>query len=481
MPKLRRHLLARSPEETARRLCLRILEEASIALTRMDEPSDKEALHDFRVALRRLRSLMRAYQAYLRGSQAKKLRQRLKALAGSTNLARDVEVQIDWLDKATATLGEPGASGAHVLISVLAERQATTPSPETLRREFRPLRRDLSRALSRVRLSEEQDAANFVQATADVIREHAALLQSSLATAHSAEDAELLHRARIEAKRLRYVIEPLQHELSGARALVKRLKSLQDLLGELQDTRVLTEEISAALESAALDDARKLRDLALAEAELPEVYPPQNPGLLALLKAQRSRRERAFTELTTGWAGRAGEATFARLDRFVQRLLRWPRQELPKRRFLLTQVPAALRRQRSSHVREGWLPGKEIRERVRATRDGRSLRYSRVVELHPDGSAQETLTRRIFDELWALTEGRRLECWRYELVDGPSTWSIVAVIDRDVVLAEVEAQEGVSVPEAIQSELVREVTGVNKYELEALARSPGPTRRPASS
>jgi CHAD domain-containing protein len=61
----------------------------------MDEPSDKEALHDFRVALRRLRSLMRAYQAYLRGSQAKKLRQRLKALAGSTNLARDVARQSD--------------------------------------------------------------------------------------------------------------------------------------------------------------------------------------------------------------------------------------------------------------------------------------------------------------------------------------------------------------------------------------------------
>lgn len=476
MTKLRRHLLSRAPEETSRRLCLGFVDDASSALERMDDPSDTEALHDFRVSLRRLRSLMRAYRPHLRGSATKKMRDRVKALASSTNGARDAEVQIEWLTNGLETLGDPGASGASYLISVLTERQTSTPTPETLRRGFRPLRRDLTKALSRLDLVDDQDAANFVQATAHLVRKHADVLAQSLAAAHSAEDAELLHRARIEAKRLRYILEPLQNELKDARALIKRMKSLQDILGELQDTRVMTEEISAALESSALEEARKLRDLALAEAELPAAYPPQNPGLLALLKAQRTRRDRAFTELTLAWAGAAGEAYFAQVDRFIDRLRHWPEQQIPKRQFLLSRVPTELKKTKSVVVREGWLPGKEIRERVRATRNGRQLRYVRIVDTPPHAPAHETLTRRSFDEFWALTEGRRLELRRYELVDGPHSWSVVSVVGREVVLAIVEGAGDIPIPEPIRAAMVREVTGVRKYEPEALARAKSSAR-----
>ena len=471
MAKLPRHLLERSPEETARRLCLALVDEASSALERMDDPNDTEALHDFRVSLRRLRSLMRAYRRHLRGSTSKRLRTRVKTLAGTTNVARDAEVQIDWLAKEGKKLGEPGTSGANYLIDVLGARQAMTPTPVTLRRTFRPLRRDLAKGLSRLRLLDEHGSSNFVRASGKLIQEHADILQASLAAAHSAEDADLLHRARIEAKRLRYILEPLQHELEDARPLVKRMKSLQDCLGELQDTRVMTEEISSALESSALDEARKLRDLALAEGELPDAYPPQNPGLLALLKAQRTRRDRAFTDLAMAWTDNAARAHFALVQRFVDQLLLWPGGELPKRRFLLARVPAEIRRLKSRLVREGWLPGKGIRERVRATREGRSIRYARVVERNGDVPEQEQLTRRGFDAFWSLTEGRRLECRSYEFWDGLRSWSVVSIPDHGIVLTTVDASAEAPIPEPIQRELLREVTGVKKYEPEALART----------
>ena len=51
MARLPRHLLERAPEETVRRLCSSLLDEAAHALERMDEPEDKEGLHDFRVSL----------------------------------------------------------------------------------------------------------------------------------------------------------------------------------------------------------------------------------------------------------------------------------------------------------------------------------------------------------------------------------------------------------------------------------------------
>lgn len=472
MAKLKRHLLERSAEETARRLCLALLDEASSALERMDDAEDVEALHDFRVSLRRLRSLMRAYRRYLRGSGSKKLRARVKSLASATNAARDSEVQIAWLTKKRDQLSEPGASGAGYLIELLRARQTTTPSSQTLRREFRPLRRDLSSALSRMRLVDEGETSNFVRASATLIQEHARVLQKSLAEAHSAEDAALLHEARIEAKRLRYILEPLQHVLTEVRPLIKKMKSLQDCLGELQDTRVMTEDISKALESSALDEARKLRDLALAEGELPEAYPPQNPGLLSLLKIQRTRRDRAFTELASSWTGHGADSYFGLVDRFVEKLLRWPDADGPRRRFLLARVPPEVRKLKSRWVREGWLPGRGIRERVRAIREGRSVRYSRLVESNGAlTKAEEPLSRRAFDEFWSLTEGRRLERRQYELVDGARTWSVLSVPDREIVLASVEGDADVPVPEPIRSEVLRDVTGVKKYDIEALARA----------
>ena len=471
MAKLPRHLLERSPQETARRLCLALVDETSSALERMDDPNDTEALHDFRVSLRRLKSLLRAYRRHLRGSASKRLQARVKTVAGSTNVARDAEVQIEWLTKEGDKLGEPGVSGANYLIAVLGARQATTPTPETLRRAFRPLRRDLTKALSRLCLVDEHSSSNFVRATGRLIQEHADALKASLTAARSAEDADLLHRARIEAKRLRYILEPLQNELDDARPLIKRMKSLQDCLGELQDTRVMTEEISSTLENSALDEARKLRDLALAEGELPEAYPPQNPGLLALLKAQRTRRDRAFTDLAVAWTGNAAHAYFALVERFVEQLLLRPGGELPKRRFLLAQVPPEIRKHKSRLVREGWLPGKDIRERVRATREGRSVRYARLVERNGHVPEEEQLTRRGFDAFWSLTEGRRLECRRYEFRDGSRSWSVISIPEHKIVLAVIEGSADAPIPEPIQRELLREVTGVKKYEPEALARA----------
>jgi len=471
MAKLPRHLLERGPEETARRLCLSLLSEAARALERMENPEDKEGLHDFRVSLRRLRSLMRAYRVQLKGSGAKRLRARVKTLASSTNLARDAEVTIEWLMGERDRLGEAERAGASHLLSLLEVKQQTTPSVAEIRRAFRALEKNLKKALTRMRLPAEETNSTFVAATAEILAEHADILQKSLTAAHSAEDAALLHRARIEAKRLRYILEPLQSELLEARPLIKGMKSLQDCLGDLQDTRVLTTEISEALESSALEEARKLRDLALRAEELPVAYPSQNAGLLALLRRQRERRDRCFEDLERKWIGPLGASYFERVSRFVGLLRIWPARELTKRRFLLANLPASLTKRTGVGIREGWIPGNAIRERVRAVRMGRRVRYSRHVESNGDRPMEERLTRPAFEKLWALTEGRQLECRRHELEDNGRVWTIVAIPLQDLVLASVEAGAELVLPEWIRSELLREITGVKKYEPEALARA----------
>ncbi|MBC7670966.1 MAG: CHAD domain-containing protein, partial [Polaromonas sp.] len=53
------------------------------------DPGSDDALHDFRVALRRLRSWIRAFEPSLRDAVSRKQRRRLSAIADATSATRD--------------------------------------------------------------------------------------------------------------------------------------------------------------------------------------------------------------------------------------------------------------------------------------------------------------------------------------------------------------------------------------------------------
>src|ERR1700680_2117802 len=87
-------ILERSPEEGARRLALAYLDQAAAALPRLADPEDGEALHDLRVALRRLRGCLESYADQLGDSVPKKLARRLRRLARATGPGRAAQVAI---------------------------------------------------------------------------------------------------------------------------------------------------------------------------------------------------------------------------------------------------------------------------------------------------------------------------------------------------------------------------------------------------
>jgi CHAD domain-containing protein len=98
-------------EEGVRRLALTHLETARTARARLGSSDDPEALHDYRVALRRLRSCLRSYRRELRSTVTRKSRRRVERLAHATNRSRDLEVHLEWLtaQEATAAAGDrPG-------------------------------------------------------------------------------------------------------------------------------------------------------------------------------------------------------------------------------------------------------------------------------------------------------------------------------------------------------------------------------------
>ena len=134
-----------------------------------------------------------------------------------------------------------------------------------------------------------------------------------------ADDERPAHRARIAAKRLRYILEPAEASAAEARKAVRALKSLQDLLGELHDAHVLGRELAAEVERAARRRARDLHAAAVAAeaGEEPRVVSAAAGrwdvvgGLVALAGRNRERRDRLFAALTERWLTGPGTADLA--------------------------------------------------------------------------------------------------------------------------------------------------------------------------
>ncbi|HEV3455861.1 MAG TPA: CHAD domain-containing protein [Thermoanaerobaculia bacterium] len=321
-------ILERSPEEGARRLALTYLDQAAAALPRLADPDDAEALHDLRVALRRLRSCLKSYEAQLGDSVPKKLARRLTRLAGATGPGRDAEVQLAWLrERAPDLRSHHHRLGLAWLRARLQQRrdEAYGELRAEVTRDFAKveggLRRRLSVYRAEVRL-DEHPPPTFGDAAAEILLQHTARLGHQLGRVKDAGDVERAHAARISAKRLRYLADPLAQLVQASRPqvradqLVHRLKGLQDLLGELHDAHVQEAELTASLGEAAAERARRLLELTLAgDADDHRLRVERRrsvePGLLALARLDRERRDRLFGQFVERWRGERVEQLLA--------------------------------------------------------------------------------------------------------------------------------------------------------------------------
>jgi CHAD domain-containing protein len=252
-------LLDRRPEEGARLVALDLVADVDAAGARLAAGNDTEALHDFRVAIRRLRSTVRAYRPWLRGGVRPKDERRLRKLSRATTAARDAEVHLEWLEAQRSALAPRDQAGLAWLTARLAARRADVGGAVLLRRWQRAggrLRRRLLRFEVRLDAEAEDRAPPAVRdVLAPLVLDQLEALGRRLARVRGAADEVRAHRARIEGKRLRYLLEPLRGNAhADASRAVKQLKGLQDVLGELHDAHALAAEVAAALDAADGDE-----------------------------------------------------------------------------------------------------------------------------------------------------------------------------------------------------------------------------------
>ncbi len=498
MATLSREQLMRPAEETARLLALGWLAEADAALERLADPEDGEALHDFRVALRRFRSSVRAYQPHLKGSAPKKARRRIRDVASATNAGRDAEVQIVWLSAQTQKLKPRERKGLRWLLDRVAARrdQAYSEAQQSIAGRYRAVRASVADRLSTYRRHVALDGAMtqrpFIEVTGELVEQHATALHGLLSTVHTPEHEEEAHSSRIAAKRLRYLLEPLVKSVDGTKPLIRQLKRLQDILGDLNDTHVLTAEVASAIETVAAERARRLHEEALGSEtgrrRKRRVDSDETHGLLALTDLLRQRRARLFSRLEKGWLGDNAAGFFGGVTTLARRMrLSGAEDTEIERKYLLSGLPGALKREASAVIEQGWLPGEVIQERLRRLRSAGKTSYFRTVK---SGSGlkrtqiEERISRRQFESLWPLTESRRLRKRRYTQADRDLTWEIDVFEGRDLVLAEVEIpyeEFEVQLPEWLQPFISREVTGDGAYDNVNLARRSAARSRKAGS
>lgn len=241
--------------QAARAEARSLLEAARSALGRLDDPRDAEALHDGRVALRRLHSWLRAFA--LEVDLPRPLLRRLRKLARATGDARDLEAAVERLEALADASNGRGRAPLTALARELARQrnQGREPLRREVTRRWAVLDDDLTRALAAV---PGGIAPRFGSSLAAQL---AAASAPFAVAAPAPSDWPALHRLRIAAKRLRYLLEPLREALPGVSGMLQEIKALQEHLGAVNDAVVLEQRLAehaAIAARSAVDDRRRL-------------------------------------------------------------------------------------------------------------------------------------------------------------------------------------------------------------------------------
>lgn len=256
------------------------------------EDLDTEFLHDFRVALRSLRS----WTADLRKVMSKTARAHVKAELATLNAAtgrlRDLDVLTAALPGYLTALGGGAPDTAARLTSLVkvarddAQRALATHLASRDYRRFRRRWPRLCRQLADGRHRGRHGEAPLVDVVDAALRRRRAAIFDFDWTRAEHEPATL-HVLRKECKKLRYLLEgfkPLFDAADGRRAIAE-LKRLQTAMGDTWDLHVHHGLIAALTASLPVADAREMLPVVVA----------LGTRLCALERAHVELVSRAFT------------------------------------------------------------------------------------------------------------------------------------------------------------------------------------------
>jgi len=202
---------------------------------------DSEFLHQYRVQLRKARSLVSLFKKDLPEPAFHQLKSSLKELSQHTNLLRDLDVFLLDHDHYLTMLPEslrPGLEQACRHIHRLRKRTWQKVITALDSADYRDKMDEINQAMTAPRL---QPRGKKLKQRVDhhIVRQHRHICTSVSTLSTSCSD-DAIHQLRIECKKLRYLLE-LFAELyprKPLKVLTRELKALQETLGRFNDFTV---------------------------------------------------------------------------------------------------------------------------------------------------------------------------------------------------------------------------------------------------
>lgn len=281
---------------------------------------DPDAIHDLRVATRRLQQVLDLLYPSPHPAEVRKLYRGLKRCRHALSEIRNYDVLLERVDQALARKRTSHREAREAIRRYLAERRSVR-----LEKSLRKLAKaNLSTIYVRLK---EHLAAEGTSATTVEGLEHAAkhltleefyarvsgglkkawaLLEDEIAESRQEPDSAVLHRTRIAAKRVRYLIEVIHaFEAPGSKECLNWLRNLQTQLGNWHDMVVFEEAVIEMLADTAF-----LRDhLEMAV---------QIERLIMRNRAQKSNLEKRYFEMIRDRTG------FVRTREWVHKVIDSP-------------------------------------------------------------------------------------------------------------------------------------------------------------
>ncbi len=235
--------------KAAKLICYSLLMVMQRNLQGVIDDIDSEFLHDFRVAVRRTRSLLALLKDRLEPDIRDRFRADFRDLGRITGPVRDLDVQLLSTKECHAQLPQSLHKGLHSFFAVLRERRTNEQDKlkkELAAPEYQRLLQDWQEYLEQ----ESSETGKTIGQTAQRIiqKQFAKMLRAIQALNNQSPDKEL-HQVRIQGKKLRYALEFFRslYPSKEIERLIRTLKQLQDDLGFWNDLSVQEKTLAGEL------------------------------------------------------------------------------------------------------------------------------------------------------------------------------------------------------------------------------------------
>ncbi len=237
-----------------RKLALRRLNRMMRLEPRVLRGDDPDAIHDFRVASRRLQSaldfLMRSPQA----AEIRKARRKIKRCRRACSEVRNCDVFIQRIEKLLARSRGPHRETWEAVLDYVRERRRKAhakASKKLGKLNFAQVYTQLRTHLECITLPAsaepssgppqglQQRESQLQKLISKRLRQTRANFEACIANARGLSDVQAVHRARIATKKLRYLVEILDDlGVQNSRPALTWLRELQQQLGDWHDVEV---------------------------------------------------------------------------------------------------------------------------------------------------------------------------------------------------------------------------------------------------